>query len=323
MTRAPGTTEALAMKGQRLLRSIAAPTAAAVLFALPSQAPAQQPDIEAYHVQGNVHMLVGAGANIAVQIGDEGVLVVDTGSTDRHLDVLAAIQRLSDGPIRWVLNTHAHEDHTGANETISQAGMTVNGNPAAIVAHEGTLISMSTAGRPVTELPLNSFFEQRRDFSFNDEAIFIEHVPSAHTNGDVFVYFRDSDVLVTGDLFVTTHYPVIDSEAGGGVDGFVNGLNRMLDITVPARLQEGGTYVIPGHGRVGDEADVVEYRDMVVILRDRIAHMIDEGMSLREVMASEPTIDYDSRYGRGDGAGSTADFVEAVYRDLSRQAQQE
>jgi cyclase len=278
---------------------------------------AQQNSIEAYHVQGSVHMLVGAGANIAVQIGEEGVLVVDTGGASTRADVLAAIRRLSDRPIRWIVNTHADLDHTGANETISQAGMTVNGNPAAIIAHERTLTRMSDAGRPVTELPLNSFFEPRRDFFFNGEALFLEHVPSAHTDGDIIVYFRDSDVLVAGDLFLTTHYPVVDLESGGGVDGFVDGLNRMLDIAVPAHLQEGGTYVIPGHGRVGDEADILEYRDMVVILRDRIAHMIDEGMSLREIVAARPALDYDTRYDRVEGPGSAAHFVEAVFRDLS------
>ena len=135
--------------------------------------------------------------------------------------------------------------------------MTVNGNPAAIIAHESVLARMTEAGRPVTEMPLNTFFESARDFFFNGEAIFLYHMPNAHTDGDIFVYFRGSDVLVAGDLFVTTEYPVIDLEAGGGIDGFVAGLNAMLDITVPTYLQEGGTYVIPGHGRLGDEADVL------------------------------------------------------------------
>jgi cyclase len=292
--------------------------AAAVLSAGQAPAAGAQPgSIETYHVQGNVHMLVGAGANIAVQTGEEGVLVVDTGNTARRAEVLAAVRRLSDRPIRWIIDTAADADHTGGNETLSQAGMTVNGNPAAIIAHEGTLTRMSAEGRRLTELPLNSFFEEGRDFFFNGEAIFIEHIPNAHTDGDVIVYFRGSDVIVAGDIFLTTHYPAIDLDAGGGVDGFENGLDRILDIAVPARLQEGGTYVIPGHGRVGDEADVLEYRDMVVILRDRIGHMIDEGMTLEQVLTAEPTVDYDSRYGRGDGPGSTAGFVEAVYRELS------
>jgi cyclase len=176
---------------------------------------------------------------------------------------------------------------------------------------------MTEASRPVTERPLNTFFEEERDFYFNGEAIFLYHIPKAHTDGDILVYFRGSDVLVAGDIFVTTTYPVIDAKLGGGTEGFITGLNRMLDIMVPKYLQEGGTYVIPGHGRVGDEADVVDYRDMVVIIRDRIQDMIKRGMTLDQVKAARPGLDYDGRYGN-DRTWSTAMFIEAVYRDLSQ-----
>jgi glyoxylase-like metal-dependent hydrolase (beta-lactamase superfamily II) len=274
--------------------------------------PAPQSDIKVFHVQGNVYMLVGAGANVAVQIGDEGVVVVDTGTGQAREKVLAAIRQLSTKPIRWIVNTHADPDHTGGNETISQAGMTVNGNPAAIVAHERTLARMSDAGRPSTEWPLNTFFEETRDFYFNGEAIFLYHFPGAHTDGDVFVHFRGSDVLVAGDIFLTTTYPVIDAKAGGGVEGFITSLNKMLDIAVPKYLQEGGTYVIPGHGRVGDEADILEYRDMIVIIRDRIQDMVKRGMTIDQVKAAQPTLDYDPRY------GNPTAFIEAVYRDLAQ-----
>ena len=280
--------------------------------ARPPSPPAPQGDIKAFHVQGNVYMLVGAGANVAVQIGDEGVVVVDTGTTPTREKVLAAIRQLSTKPIRWIVNTHADPDHTGGNETISQAGMTVNGNPAAIVAHERVLARMSDAGRPSTEWPLNTFFEETRDFYFNGEAIFLYHFPGGHTDGDVFVYFRGSDVLVAGDIFLTTTYPVIDVKAGGGVDGFITSLNKMLDIAVPKYLQEGGTYVIPGHGRVGDEADILEYRDMIVIIRDRIQDMVKRGMTIDQVKAAQPTLDYDPRY------GDPTAFTEAVYRDLAQ-----
>lgn len=281
------------------------------------QGQAPQNEIKTFHVQGNVYMLVGAGGNIAVQTGDEGVLVVDTGIAQTRDKVLAAIRQLSTKPIRWMINTHAHPDHTGGNETVSQAGLTVNGNPAAIIAHENVLTRMTEASRPVTERPLNTFFEDERDFYFNGEAIFIYHVPHAHTDGDVLVYFRGSDVLVAGDIFVTTTYPVIDAKLGGGVEGFVTGLNKVLDITVPKYLQEGGTYVIPGHGRVGDEADVVDYRDMVVIIRDRIQDMIKRGLTLEQIKTARPALDYDGRYGN-DKSWTTAMFVEAVYRDLTQ-----
>jgi len=279
--------------------------------ARPRAAADTQGEIKTFHVQGNVYMLIGAGANVAVQIGDEGVVVVDTGNAASRDKVLAAIRQLSTKTIRWIINTHEDPDHTGGNATISQAGMTVNGNPAAIVSNEKTLDHMSDEGRPSTEWPLNTFSEDQRDFFFNGEAIFIYHVPRAHTDGDVMVYFRKSDVLVSGDLFLTTTYPVINAKLGGGVDGFLQGLNKMLDIAVPKYLQDGGTYVIPGHGRVSDEADVVEYRDMIYIIRDRIADMVKRGMTLDQVKAAKPTLDYDPRY------GDPSAFIEAVYRDVS------
>ncbi len=292
--------------------------AAAGLFAATATLAAQESGIETFHVQGNVYLLAGAASNIAVQVGPDGVLVVDTGGEDTADAVLAAIRTLSDGPIRWMVNTHGHRDHTGGNTTVSQAGVTLNGNPAAIIAHEEVPTRMVLEDRPITEWPLNTFFEDRRDFYFNGEAIFLYHHPGGHTDGDIVVYFRGSDVLVSGDLFITTTYPVIDADYGGGVDGFIGGLNNMLDIAVPAWLQDGGTYVIPGHGRIGDEADIIEYRDMIVIVRDRIQDMIAKGMSLEEVRAAEPSLDYDTRYDAGDGPGSRDAFIEAVYRDLAQ-----
>ena len=275
-----------------------------------------QGSIGTYHVQGNVHMLVGAGANVAVQIGDEGVLVVDTGASASREALLAAVKSLSDRPIRWIINTSADLDHTGGNETISQAGLTVNGNPAAIISHENVLARMTAANRPVTEMPLNTFFEAGRDFYFNGEAVFLYHAPNAHSDGDIIVYFRGSDVLVAGDVFVTTQYPVIDLDAGGGIDGYIAGLNKMLDVAVPAYLQEGGTYVIPGHGRVGDEADILTFRDMLVIVRARIADLIAQGKTLAQVQEARPALDYDLRYGNDNGEWTSADFVAAIYTDL-------
>jgi glyoxylase-like metal-dependent hydrolase (beta-lactamase superfamily II) len=277
---------------------------------------AQPGAIESHHVQGNVHLLLGAGANVAVQVGEEGVLVVDTGSSASREALLAAIRRLSDKPIRWIINTSGDLDHTGGNETVSQAGMTVNGNPAAIISHENVLARMTADNRPVTEMPLNTFFESGRDFYFNGEAIFLHHAPSRN-DGNIFVYFRGSDVLVAGDLFVTAEaYPIIDLEAGGTIDGYIEGLNAMLDIAVPAYLQEGGTYVIPGHGRIGDEADILTFRDMLFIVRARIADLIAEGKTLAQVQQARPALDYDLRYGNDNGDWTSADFVEAIYTDL-------
>jgi glyoxylase-like metal-dependent hydrolase (beta-lactamase superfamily II) len=290
---------------------------ATVCAALPVTVGAQRSAIDTFHVQGNVYLLAGGSANVIVQIGSDGIIVVDPGGRETADAVLAAIRELSDGPIRWIINTHEHEDHTGANEVVSQAGVTVNGNPAAIIGHENVLARMSLEDRPVTEWPLNSFFESKRDFYFNGEAVFLYHFPSAHTDGDILVHFRGSDVLVTGDLFTTTDFPVIDLESGGGIDGFIEGLNQALDIAVPAYLQEGGTYVIPGHGRVSDEADLVSYRDMALFVRDRVRHMIGEGASLDEVLEARPALDYDTRYDDEDIPWTTEMFVEAVYRSLA------
>lgn len=301
----------------RAARSIAFAPVLLAAASLSSAAETQSGRIEPFHVQGNVWMLAGAASNIAVQIGDDGILVVDTGGRETRDEVLGAIRSLSTKPIRWIINTEADLDHTGGNETISQAGITVNGNPAAIIAHENVLATMSAEDRPVTEWPLNSFFEAQRDFYFNGEAVFLYHIPSAHTDGDIMVYFRGSDVLVTGDLFVTTHFPVADVDSGGNINGFIEGLNKALEITVPAYLQEGGTYVIPGHGRVSDEADVVEYRDMVLFVRDRVRKMIDDGMSLRAVLRAKPSLDYDLRYSNADMPWTTEMFIESVYRSLS------
>jgi len=300
----------------RLARLTAVVLVAAVL---PAAVALGQSSVQTLHVQGNVWMLAGAGGNVAVQIGDDGILVVDTGARGMGEEILAAIRALSsDKPIRWIVNTHAHEDHTGGNEVVSQAGITVNGNPAAIVGHENVLARMSLEDRPVTEWPLNSFFESQRDFYFNGEAVFLYHIPAAHTDGDIMVYFRGSDVLVTGDLYTTTNFPIIDLEYGGGVDGFIEGLDLALDIMVPAYLQEGGTWAIPGHGRLSDEADVVSYRDMIFFVRDRVAHMMDEGMSLRQILAARPSLDYDTRYSDDRLPWTTDMFIESVYRSLEQ-----
>ncbi len=274
-------------------------------------------DLQTIHVQGNVHLIAGAGANIAVQVGDDGVVVVDTGSGQLTDKVLAAIKALSNKEIRWVINTEFDRDHAGGNEAISKAGRTVNGNPAAVVAHENAAARMAQAGVPDNARPFNTYFEDARDFPFNGEAVLLYHDAAAHTDGGSMVMFRRSDVIVAGDAFLTTTYPVIDAKNGGSVAGVIRSLNRILELAVPSKfLQEGGTYIIPGHGRIADEADVVEYRDMVVIISERIADMAKKGMTLEQVKATRPTLDYDARYGSDGGAWTTAMFVEAIYNEM-------
>jgi len=282
-------------------------------------------------VQGNVYMLVGAGANITVQIGSQGILLVDTGSAESSEKVLAEIGKLSKGRLRFIINTSADADHTGGNPVIRKAGVTITGanvvgnigssarEGAALIAHENVLKRLSAptgakAVMPFDGWPTETYVKGQDEVYFNDESLQIIYQPSAHTDGDSIVYFRRSDVISAGDLFLTTGYPVINLERGGSVQGLIAGLNRILELAIPKHDEEGGTYVIPGHGRLCDEADVVEYRDMVTIVRDRVQNLIKKGMTLEQIKAAGLTRDYDPRY---ETPAYTKDmFVEAVYKSL-------
>ena len=315
----------------------AAMIAAAGMWAWPAGAHAQaRVDFAAVEIRvqpltDNVFMLVGAGGNTTVQVGDDGVLVVDTQFAELGDKLLAAVRGLSDRPIRYVVNTHVHGDHVGGNEAFFHAGETIAGGNVAgtigdaaegarIIAQENVLLAMSSAAAPppFEAWPTDTYIGPHKDLFFNDEAVRILHQPAAHTDGDSIVFFRRSDVIAAGDVFTTTLYPVIDLERGGSVQGIIAALNTIIDIAVPADKQEGGTMIVPGHGRLCDEADVVEYRDMLTIVRDRIQHMIDEGMSLRQIKAAQPTSDYDARYGADTGSWTTEQFVEAVHASLER-----
>ncbi len=289
-------------------------------------------EIRTVPVQGNIYMLVGAGGNITVQVGEQGVLVVDTMFEPLADKVLAAIRELSDKPIQYVINTHAHGDHVGGNIPIADAGITIAtgnvaieiavdelGSRAAIVAHENVLLDMIKQDSPFDMWPTSSFFTDSKDLHFNGEAIQILHQPYAHTDGDVIIHFRRSDVIATGDLFQTLSFPFIDVSRGGTLQGIIDAANRIIDIAVPERSQEGGTLIVPGHGRITDEFELVEYRDMLTIIRDRVEILVDEGASLDEVKDMNVTGGWNNRYGRDSGFWTTEQFVETVYRELSGQ----
>jgi cyclase len=274
-------------------------------------------------VQGSVYVLMGDGGNITVQVGKDGVMLVDTGFAPLAPKAMAEIRKLSDGPIRWIVNTHVHTDHTGGNAEMAKLGMTREsvGAPR-IVAQSNVLNRMTTpapgeAKIPEAAWPNDEYFLPSKDFFFNGEAVVVYHVPAAHTDGDSIVFFRRSDVLSTGDVFTPGSYPIIDRARGGTVKGEIDALNRIIDITVPAKYQEGGTLVIPGHGRLCDEADVVEYRNMLTVIRDRFEDMIKKGMTLEQVKATKPTLDYDTQYGAATGFWTTDMFIDAVYKSLS------
>jgi cyclase len=295
-------------------------------------------DVRSRLVQGNVWLINAGFVNVAAQIGPEGVFVVDTGTEAVGEKILAEIKRLAgDKPIRFIVNTHAHADHIGGNVVIAQAGKSIiagnfvgqagaeAANAAKIIAHENTQLRMAgaeggQAAAPTAAMPTDTFFAHRYDMFFNGEAIQMLYQPNAHTDGDVIVYFRKSDVVVTGDVYINTTFPVINVQQGGSINGIIAALNRIIEITVPKDKQEGGTYVIPGHGRLADEADVVEYLDLVTIIRDRVKDAIDRRMTLEQVKAARLVRDYEGRYGATQGFWTTDAFVDAAYKSLSTPA---
>src|SRR5216683_5854385 len=289
-------------------------------------------EIHVLPVQGNVYMLAGAGGNITVQAGKEGILLVDTGLAPMSDKIFAAIRTISDKPIRYIINTSVDAPSTGGNESIAKRGSTIAGGNvvgtigasagegATVIAFQTILDRMSApTGKkppaPEGAWPTDTFTTNEKNLFFNGEAIQILHQPAAHTDGDSLVFFRRSDVVSTGEIFTPGRFPGIDLDRGGSINGLINGLNHIIEITIPADKQEGGTYVIPGHGHLCDEADVVEYRDMATIVRDRVQDMVKKGMTLAQVKDAKPTLDYDPLYGQANGA--TDRFVEQVYKSLS------
>jgi len=306
-------------------------------------------------------MIPGAGvngANVAAQVGRDGVVLVDTGSAENADKVVATVKFLQNYEnsipqplgyasetrsminfnsvppaegIRWIINTTIAAEHIGGNEKISEGGRTISGGNvgayappgAAIFAREELLSRLSDTrpgAKPTPQgmLPTDTYSLAQMKFSnfVNGEGIVLYHAAHATTDGDTVAYFRGSDVIITGDLFRQDTYPVIDVDKGGSIQGVLDALNMILDLAVPEFREEGGTMVIPGHGRLSDSADVGYYRDMCTVIRDRIQDMVNRGQTLAQVKASKPTLDYDRRFGATTGPWTTDMFVEAVYKTL-------
>lgn len=304
---------------------------------------AQQPgggDLEIVEVRPDFYMIAGAGGNIAAQIGPIGVILVDTGSTPMSDKVLTEIKRLTSRPIRYIINTSADADHAGGNEKLSKAGQTIlgnqgsagvseeaytNGGAASVLAHENVLARMSAPTAqpsfPFAVWPTKVYSGRGYAMYLNGDGIQVLNLPAAHSDGDSVVFFRHADVIVTGDIVDTTRFPVIDVAKGGSIQGEIDALNRLVEMTVPPfplAFREDRTYLVPGHGFVCDFADLVEYRSMVTIMRDRIQDLIDKGMTLERAKAADPAKGFRRRYGVDAGAWTTDMFVEAVYKTLSR-----
>ena len=294
---------------------------------------AQAPGVSVLPVQGTVSMVTVAGTNVTVQIGKTGVLVVDPPPADAVAAVMAEIRKLTDKPIRYIVNTNADADHVGGNAALVSAavGREVRGAPMgaltglgatlgrpSIIAHTNVLgrMSKATPAPPAAALPTTEYFQPSMDF-FNGEAIVLSH-HEGHTDGDSLVFMRRSDVIVAGDLFTPGRYPTIDLARGGSVHGLIRALTEILTLAVPEAFAEGGTKVIPGHGRVAEETDVAEFRDMVVIVRDRVQDLITKKMTLAQITAAKPSRDYDAEYGASPADADR--FVESIYRSLTAKA---
>jgi glyoxylase-like metal-dependent hydrolase (beta-lactamase superfamily II) len=317
----------------------AAALALAAFFAVSSRA--AEPDtsgLDVVRVRPNFYMIAGAGGNISVQIGNDGVVLVDAGTEAAADRVVAAIRKLTDLPIRYIVDTGAEADHVGGNAKLAKAGLTIftnalgntnfanamtNGGGASILAHNTVLARMSAptgqkSAFAVESWPTEAFYQKRWYMRMNDEPIEILHQPGGHSDADTFVFFRKSDVVAAGDVLDTTRFPVIDVAHGGSIQGEIDALNKLIELAIPPGpfIYEGlGTYVIPGHGRPCEQLDVVDYRDMVVIVRDVIADMIKQGMTLEQIKAAHPARPYETEYGTQEG--STSAFVESVYKSLT------
>jgi cyclase len=352
------------MRNNAIKALVLAAAFAGLAFGQRAQSPADG-EIHILPVQGNIYMLVGSASNIAVSIGADGAVVIDSGSAQMAPKVVAAIDELlktvnatttvkpclgcagltspyfnvitaSPGrpkPIRYVINTTSVPHHVGGNEVISKAGQTFTGGNidgllkedvqegAAVLAHENVLLRMSeAAGARPSRFAVPQEVYNREQYKlyrfFNGEAVQLYHQPAAITDGDSIVHFRYSDVIATGDVFVTTGYPMIDLEKGGSIQGVIDALNRILDLCVTENNMQGGTMIIPGHGRLADSSDVAHYRGVVTIIRDRVQALVDKEMTLAQVKASKPTFDYDRRYSTNEWTGDM--FVEAIYKSLKK-----
>jgi glyoxylase-like metal-dependent hydrolase (beta-lactamase superfamily II) len=292
-------------------------------------------------VRPDFYMLAGAGANIAVSFGPDGFVVVDTGSAAMADAVLAAIDELAErrativqgAPvrprIRYIFNTSSHPEHVGGNEKLVRAGLTLfgaignalggvisNNGGAAILAHENATLRIVDA-LPAGAWPTESYTGRQRSYYMNGEAIHVLYQPAAHSDADSVITFRQSDVIVTGEIFDITRFPVIDLEHGGTINGTIDALSRLVDLAVPAvpfPWRPDRTLLIPARGRVCDQSDLVEYRDAMTIVRDAVQDMVRRGMTLDQVKAADPAKAYRPRYGSNTGPWTTDMFIEAIYK---------
>lgn len=299
------------------------------------------PAVQVLQVRPDLYMLTlpGSGINLALETGADGALLVNPGPATAAANVIAAIRKTTSRPLRYLIDTSADAELTGANANVSRAGYSFVANQlgraAPIIAQQNvlnTLISRSGASYSSWDLPSELYSENRPQFNFylNDQGIAVIWQPGAHSNGDSVVQFSRSDVVVAGEVFDDTRFPIIDLAHGGSIQGEIDALNRLINVltytSIPlvgqpdAENRPAGTLVIPVRGPVCDHSELVTYRDMVVVVKDRIDDLIHRGRTLEQVKAADPTLGYRSRYGADSGEWTTDDFVTAVYESLKASA---
>jgi glyoxylase-like metal-dependent hydrolase (beta-lactamase superfamily II) len=291
------------------------------------QRPAESGALETIQIRPNVFVIFGSGGNITAHVGEDGIILVDSGAVATAEQVLAAVKAITSLPIRLIINTSADADHVGGNEILATSGLAINPDgfsdeeQATVLAHENVLTRMSAneTAFPVSMWPTETYTARHRSMYVNDDAVQVLRQTGAHSDGDSIVHFRRADVIATGDVIDLRHFPIIDPARGGSIQGELAALNRLLELTVPAMplvLKPGRTLLVPGHGRISDYSELVEYRDMVTVIRDIIQDQVSKGMTLEQVKTSDPTKGYRARYGRDTGPWTTDMFVEAVYNGL-------
>lgn len=256
-------------------------------------------EITVHPVMNNIYYLEGRGGNIGLSVGADGVLMIDSQFAPLSDRVVATVRTLSDGNIRFLINTHLHGDHTGGNANIAGLGVP-------IVAHKNVRARMAATLGPNARasLPLLTFSE-RITFHLNGEDVEVFRVPPAHTDGDSYIHFRGADVLHVGDVFRTTGYPVIDLNSGGTLRGTLEAIDIAISLAGPE------TRIIPGHGKQSTRADLIEFRELIVEVERRVGALIAQGMSIEQVIAAAPTADLDERW------GSPERILRAVYQELA------
>lgn len=297
----------------------------------PAPAPAAAAQgVETWPIREHVYLLVSGGANMTVQIGEHAVVVVNAGPAEMSTQVLGAIKKLTDLPIEYIIDTNGDPDVVGGNAAISKSGYMNTGQPgeppgAGIVSQINTLDRLTllnaqnrARNRSITPIGLPTDPYEDQWAFFNGEAVMLYHAPQAHTDGDTYVFFRRSDVIATGDIFNTDRYPAIDTEHGGSLAGILDALADIIAMMVPRQNEEGGTYLVPGRGRICDRTEIVNYHDALSIIQGRIRYYVSKGMTLEQVREARPSFDYDGVYGSDQGPWSTRLFIDAVYREESR-----